>query len=78
MPHHFAPQMVDRRPQHHPLGRGIFTTKKFEKGDYVAPYEGKIITPEENKKLWIKYGRNMAVYGKYVVDCQQVSKRPIL
>ena len=41
--------------------RAIFTTTTFEKGDYVAPYEGELISPERNDELWIEGGQDMSV-----------------
>ncbi|CAF2311009.1 unnamed protein product [Rotaria sp. Silwood2] len=39
-------------------GRGVYTTKKFFRNDYIVEYAGELLTQSEAKKREILYGRN--------------------
>ncbi|CAF0799109.1 unnamed protein product [Rotaria sp. Silwood1] len=39
-------------------GRGVYTTKKFFRNDYIVEYAGELVTQSEAKKRETLYGRN--------------------
>lgn len=39
-------------------GRGVFTTKKFYRNDYIVEYAGELLTQNEAKQRENLYGRN--------------------
>lgn len=42
-------------------GRGVFSTKKFFRNDYIVEYAGELLTQAEAKKREELYGRNHSI-----------------
>jgi len=47
-------------------GRGIFSTRPFNKGEFVVEYAGDLIDPKEAEKRDEKYSQNTDKYGSYM------------
>jgi SET domain-containing protein len=50
------------------LGRGVFVTRKFKKGEDVCEYEGELIDRREYCICKRKYDENPAIYGSFVFE----------